>query len=335
MSLPDAVSLKLQEQHHALRQRVTGSGLYVHEIDEFEVAVAAYERLWDDVRVEDDLGNVSTDESRNVVRRVRLRDGSSAVMKVAGNVREPGEGEVLAAWHRRGLPCVEPLDWGFVTLDSGAVASYVLTRFVDAPAVGRPPAGATVAERCDLARRLVRFMTPFHEADLRLARSRTWQERLNLHLQWTLPLLRGEHLEEPTAWERKLGVLSDQGRLTVHGDPAGNNVLVLPDGGFVLLDPPGALRGMPEADAGQICAQVGGAEDVESVVAAVCDDQRRLDPTAVAAFAGMNFLVWAGYFVAEHPNPDADAGGSIRSSGVAQAQMYLRIAARLLDRFPL
>jgi hypothetical protein len=41
LSLPDAVSLKLQEQHHALRQRVTGSGLYVHEIAEFEVAVAA------------------------------------------------------------------------------------------------------------------------------------------------------------------------------------------------------------------------------------------------------------------------------------------------------
>jgi hypothetical protein len=310
------------------------SRLYLHEIDEFEVAVAAYERLWDDLRIEDDLGNISTRESRNVVRRVRLHDSGPAVMKVAGNVREPGEGEVLAAWYRSGLPCVEPLDWGFVALDSGAVASYVLTRFIEAPAVGQPPAGATVAERRDLARRLVQFMTPFHEADVRVARSRTWQERLNLHLQWTLPLIRGEQLEEPTAWKRKLGALSDQGRITVHGDPAANNVLELPDGRFVLLDPPGALSGMPEADAGQICAQVGGAEDVEGVVAAVCDDQHRLDPTAVAAFAGMNFLVWSGYFLAEHPNPDADAGGPRRGSNVANAKTYLRVAAQLLDRFP-
>ena len=44
---------------------------------------------------------------------------------------------------------------------------------------------------------------------------------------------------------------------------------------------------------------------------AVCERHPWLDPHAVRALAGVNFLTWAGYFLAGHPNPDAthdDAG---------------------------
>jgi hypothetical protein len=324
-----AAEEELALQQAALDQRVAQSGLYTHEPFELRAAVTAYRALWDRLGLREDLGTLATPESRNVVRKVRLADGREAVAKVIGNVREPGEGEVLAAWRALGLPCVEPLNWGYVRVRVDATtrtAAYLLTEFLDAPTFPRSFEGAAVAERRDAALRLVALIRPFHAADVRISRARSWEDRLRLHLRWTLPLLREQGIEEPRGWEATLAALSAEGRCILHGDPAGANVLVAADGRLVLLDPPGALRGLREADVAQICSQVGGERDVEEVIAAVCDDDPRLDPSAVSALAGLNFLTWAGYFLADHPNPDTPAAGA--------AQAYVDVARRLLEGQP-
>jgi hypothetical protein len=323
MDLPAVVRVTLPEadlaaQSAALDRRVADSGLYTHEPAEFRVAVAAYGVLWDRLGIREDAGTVTTPESRNVVRRVRLASGDEAVLKIMGNVREPGEGEVLGAWHAAGLPCVEPLDWGYVRA-GGATAGYVLTRFVDAPAFPRSFEGRPLAERVAAAARLAEFVRQFHAARIRVTRTRTWEDRLRLHLRWTLPPLLAHGVEPPAGWERRLAALSAQGRVIVHGDPAGGNVLV-GESGLLLLDPPGALQALPEADVAQICSQVGGAEHVEAVIAAVCERDARLDPDAVCALAGLNFLIWAGYAYAAHANPDAVGTGA---ASIAVAQRLL------------
>jgi hypothetical protein len=150
-------------------------------------------------------------------------------------------------------------------------------------------------------------MRRFHDAPVRVSRARSWEERMRLHLRWTLPRLRERGLEEPPGWEARLAERRAQGRCILHGDPAGGNVLCGADG-LILLDPPGALRGLREADAAQICSQIGGAEHAEALIEAVCARHRWLEPGAVAALAGVNFLIWAGYALAGHDNPDAAAG---------------------------
>jgi hypothetical protein len=317
VTLPEA---DLARQLDALAQRVAASGLYTHEPAEFRMAVRAYGVLWDRLGVAEDAGSLTTAESRNVVRRVRLTGGDEAVLKIMGNVREPGEGEVLTAWHAAGLPCAEPLDWGYLRV-GGAPASYVLTRFVAAPAFPRSFDGRPLAERVAAARRLAEFIRPFHAAAIRVSRARSWEDRLRLHLQWTLPPLIAHGAEPPAGWEQRLAALSAQGRVIVHGDPAGANVLE-GDGGLLLLDPPGALQALPEADVAQICSQVGGAEHAEAVIAAVCEQDPHLDPGAVAALAGLNFLTWAGYSFAGHSNPDA----------VGTGEAYVAVARRLLEQ---
>jgi hypothetical protein len=291
----------LSDQLSALERRVAASGLYTHEPSEFRVAVAAYRVVSERLGVVEDRGTLTTAESRNIVRRVRLHDGSEACLKVVGNTREPGEGEVLEAWHALGLPCVEPLAWGYE-----GRGSYLLTRFVDAPTLPRTFEGPVEA-RVDVASRLIALMRRFHDAPVRVSRARTWEQRMRTHLHWTLPLLRERGVQEPPGWEARLAELSAQGRCILHGDPAGGNVLQGPDG-LILLDPPGALRGLREADAAQICSQIGGAEHAEELIDAVCAHHRWLEPGGVAALAGVNFLTWAGYALAGHENPDAAAG---------------------------
>ena len=85
----------------------------------------------------------------------------------------------------------------------------------------------------------------------------------------------------------------------VHGDPAGGNVLDTVDG-LLLIDPPGALIALPEADIGQICSQVGGVDATAEMIELVSNHDRTLDPSAIAGFAGLNFFVWGGYFLAMH-----------------------------------
>jgi hypothetical protein len=103
----------IEAQRMALLRRVKQSGLYLNEIEEFDVAVQAYYQIVSGLGVEQDIRSMATPESRNFIRLVRLKDGGLAVLKVIGNTREPGEGEVLAAWHKAGLPSVEPICWGY------------------------------------------------------------------------------------------------------------------------------------------------------------------------------------------------------------------------------
>lgn len=325
-----AIPADLERQFTALRERVAQSGLYRDEIAEFTVARGEYPVIAARVGVVADLGSLTTRESRNIVRKVRLADGRIAVLKVMGNRREPGEGEVLAAWTARGLPCVRPLDWGY------GPANWVLTGYLPLRAM---PAGPDPATRAADARGLVRFIRAFHLSGAEVPRTRTWRDKLDAHLRWTLPLTRGQRLTEPADWEAKLGAAG--GSTLLHGDPAGSNVLVAADGSFVLLDPPGAIRGPREADAGQIashvgCAQAGDPADKAAEVIALTDEAATadpsLDPRLVALFAGLNMLVWAGYFLARHGHPATDAAGQ---EPVAAAESYLAASRCLVGRFRL
>ena len=264
-----------------------------------------------------------------------------------GNVREPGEGEILAAWHGAGLPCARPLTWGYVQVRAASTgapatstASYVVTALVAGRKLPRP---RDFDDCVGQALELVDLIRPFHLADVRVSRARPWSDRLAPHLNEILPLLETHGLPEPDRWRAKLDRLSRTGRVLVHGDPAGSNVLRT-DRGLVLLDPPGAVVALPEADVAQICCQVARADGVGELIPLVAERHPRLDPSAVAGFAGLNLLVWAGYVVAEHANPDvaragASASGSVpppagRDAGIEKAERYLHTARTLLDQYP-
>ncbi len=88
-----------------------------------------------------------------------------------------------------------------------------------------------------------------------------------VHLDWTLPLVRGRSLPEPEGWENALECHSGTGdRVLLHGDPSPANVLNCGGGHFVLLDPPGAVIGPREADVGHLCAHLGGQEHVRLLI---------------------------------------------------------------------
>jgi hypothetical protein len=326
-----AIPADLEQQHTALRERVTQSGLYQNEIAEFSVARAEYPRIAARAGVVADLGSLTTYESRNIVRKVRLADGRLAVLKVMGHQREPGEGEVLAAWTAKGLPCVRPLKWGY------GRASWLLTRYLPLPTM---PTAPDPAGRAADVRHLVVFIRTFHLSGAAVRVTRTWRDQLDVHLRWTLPITRGCGLTEPADWEAKLAAAG--GGTLLHGDPAGSNVLVTGDGSFVLLDPPGAIRGLREADAGQIashvgCGHVGDPADKAAEVVALVEEaaaaDRSLDPRLVALFAGLNLLVWSGYFLALHGHPaTGEAAG--REPAIA-AEAYLAASRSLVGRFRL
>jgi hypothetical protein len=324
-----AIPADLDVQQAALRERVTQSGLYLNEIADFSLARAEYPAIAASAGVIADLGTMTTPESRNIVRKVRLAGGRLAVLKVMGHDREPGEGEVLAGWTARGLPCVRPLGWGY------GRSTWLLTSYLPLPSM--PPSAGRAGRARDV-RRLVEFIRAFHDAAVRVPAARTWQQRLDLHLQWTLPLTRQFRLSEPAGWEDKLAAAC--GDTILHGDPAGSNVLVAEDGSLVLLDPPGAIRGPREADAGQAASNIGcgrpgdpeekAAEVVGLVDEAAAGDQA-LDPRLIALFAGLNLLVWSGYFLARHSNPAT--GRPAGSDSVRAAEAYLAASRKLVGRY--
>jgi hypothetical protein len=324
-----AIPADLEQQYAALRERVTNSGLYQNEIAEFGVTLAEYPLIAARVGVVADLGSLTTIESRNIVRKVRLADGRLAVLKVMGCCREPGEGEVLAAWTAKGLPCVRPLAWGY------GRTGWVLTGYLPLPTM---PAAADPAGRAADVQGLVRFMRTFHLSGAAVPGAQTCRDRFDAHLRWTLPLTRGHRLTEPADWESKLAAAG--GDTLLHGDPAGSNVLVRGDASFVLLDPPGAIRGPREADAGQIashvgCTRAGNPPDKAAEVIALVDEaaaaDESLDPRLVALFAGLNLLVWSGYFLAGHGHPSTDDAAS--QEPVAAAEAYLAASRALMGRF--
>ena len=327
-----AVPADLERQHAALRERVALSGLYQNEIAEFSVARAEYPEIAARAGVVADLGSLTTHESRNIVRKVRLADGRLAVLKVMGHRRELGEGEVLAAWTAKGLPCVRPLNWGYRR------ASWLLTEYVPLPGM---PAAADPAGRAADVRRLVGFIRAFHLSGATVPAARAWRDQLDTHLRWTLPLTRGRGLTEPADWDAKLAAAG--GGTLLHGDPAGSNVLVVEGGGsFVLLDPPGAIRGPREADAGQIASHIGcghagnpadKAAEVIALVEGAAAADRSLDPRLVALFAGLNLLVWSGYFLARHGHPAT--GEAAGQEQVYAAEAYLTASRTLVGRFRL
>ena len=98
-----------------------------------------------------------------------------------------------------------------------------------------------------------------------------------------------------------------------------------PDG-LVLIDPPGALTALPEADIAQICSQVGGVDATRDLIDLACTQDPSLDPSAIAAFAGLNFFIWTGYMLAQHSNPDARRNSRSLGTNHEDAQRYLRLA---------
>ena len=324
----------IEAQRIALCDRVKDSGLYLNEVEEFDVAVKAYNEIAHRLSIAEDIRNLTTPESRNLVRHVRLNDGSLAVLKIVGNTREPGEGELLAAWHQAGLPTVEPISWGYtrvVVSGIGRTATYVLTKFVESRRLPQP---RTLAQRKERVAQLISLVRPFHDPRIQVSRARRWSDRIRQHLRWTLPLVRQHGLPEPDQWTDKLDRLSEDGRLVVHGDPASGNVLDTADG-LLLIDPPGALIALPEADIAQICSQVGGVEATAEMIELVSNHDPTLDPSAIAGFAGLNFLVWGGYFLVQHPNPDARHSEQAAAATRQDAERYLALARQLIREYRL
>lgn len=326
---PPRVPGSIREQRRRLAERVTASGLYRHEVPEFEVATTAYADLVTGLGIAEDLGNLTSPESRNLVRRVRRHDGTEAVLKVVGNTREPGEGEVLAAWSARGLPCARPLAWGYHRLPpaggGSTAATWLLNRHVPGEVLGD---GAGTGGLADRAARLLGFLAPFHASGTTVGAARSWSERLAPHLHEVVPLIERAGLRQPQGWRERLAQLSARGRTLVHADPAGINVVVGPDGRWTLIDPPGAVVAMREADAGQIAWHTGRAAALEAAVDAVCDADRTLLPGAVASFAAFNLVVEAGYELADHAR--AAGGDGPRERDARPAQDLLDRAAALL-----
>ena len=335
---PSDVEQALNLQAHLLAERVQHSGMYLHEPREFDVARRIYPVIARRLGVIEDLGTLTTPESRNIVRKVRLSDGSFGVLKVKGNARELGEGEVLESWHTRGLPCVEPLSWGYQQAEasgSKTTTTYLLTRYLEYPSLSTP---TDLESKRQPVRNLVRFMRQFHLSGAGTSASRTWEQAMSLHLYWTLPHLRSHGFPEPADWSKKLHRLSEDGQVLLHGDPAGRNVLVQPSGNLCLLDPAGARRGMREADVGQICSQVGGIDHVEEAIQEAWNEDPTLHPGAISCFAGINFLNASGYLLADHFNPDTE---SARQSSKSQeavepvALEWLSVASRLIGAYQL
>ena len=341
--LPPAVEADLTRQAAALSERVRASGLYTHEVAEFDIARDVHRWVAPALGLTD-LGTLTSPESRNIVRKVRRTDGTTAVLKVIGNLREPGEAQALAAWSARGLPCVRPLSWADVSVVPGAgppAASYLLTEYIDRPVLAVPDT-ASVTQRARITRRLTECVSAFHQAPVVVPDcARTWADRVGAHLRWTLPLIRRAGLAEPPGWQVKLAAASARDSRLLHGDASGANALVLGDGSLILLDPPGAIRGPREADVGHIVSYVAcvGARTAEEKIAgldpllgAACQAAPSLDPAAVALFAGVNLLTWAGYFLAGHVNRYAGSSGADAATArpLGEASAYLAGAARLL-----
>lgn len=330
-----SVHADLGNQYKALRERVAASDLYEHEPAEFLTAWRALSAVASRLRITADLGSVTTSESRNVVRKVLLDDDSIGVLKVCGHTRELGEADTLARWRAAGLPCVEVLGSGYQSVAAGgreSVATYVMTRYVgDLPLV-HP---GTIGARVECVEALVRFIRPFHLTTPTPWR-RSWRDRLAPHLRWTLPPLREAGFELPARWQEKLVWLSQLGDSLVHGDPAGRNILLSDAGAMTLLDPVGSLRGLPEADVGRICFQVGSDDAYGPAIDAACAVDRSLHPGFVACLTGLNFLASAGYFVAGHVNPDTDLvarGGE--AGALERSANWVGIATTLIDGLPL
>ena len=318
----------IQEQKGALESRVANSGLYTHEVAEFDVAWEAYRVLFGRLGVKEDIGTLTTPESRNLVRKVALRGGGQAVLKVLGHTREPGEGEVLKAWHQSGLPCVEPIRWGYqrVTVGDGlATAAFLLTTYI-------PHSPEMHAERNEASKvgELTVWLQDFHRCDVRPSTVRTWIQRLAPHLQEVLPVIRRNELTEPTAWERKLRWLSDCGKAIIHGDPAPSNT-VTGSAGRVLLDPPGAIMAMREADVAQVCWHWGDRTEAWDAITSACEADPTLNPEAIAAFLGFNYLIAAGYVLTSHTYLRLGRRLKSQDSRIDAAR-HLRVAAELIGQ---
>lgn len=342
--LPPAVEADLARQAAELGKRVRGSGLYTHEVHEFEVARQVHRRVTLELGLTD-LGTLTTPESRNIVRKVRQPDGSTAVLKVIGTLREPGEAEALRLWSACGLPCVRPLRWGELPIVPGSeppAASYLLTEYINRRALAVHDS-MSLAERERITRRLTECVSSFHRAPVKVPdRARSWVDRVGVHLRWTLPLIRRERLAEPPGWQDKLKAACVRESRLLHGDASGGNALVLDNGSLVLLDPPGAIRGPREADIGHIVSYVAcvgsrtaeeKVADIEPLLRAACEAAPTLDQGAVGLFAGVNLLTWAGYFLVGHVNRNAGSSGTDDASTrpLDQASAYLAGAARYLS----
>ena len=252
------------------------------------------------------------------------------MLKVIGNTRELGEGEVLERWRSRGLPCVELLSWGYHQAEangSETTITYLLTRYLEHTSLPTP---TDLDGKRHLVRKLVRFIRQFHVSGAGISASRTWEQATSLHLCWTLPHLRSHGFPEPPGWAEKLHRLSEDGQVLLHGDPAGRNLC--------LLDPAGARRGMREADVAQICSQVGGIDHVEEAIHEACNEDPTLHPGAISCFAGINFLNASGYLLADHFHPDTEsARQSSTSRGAVEpvAREWLSVASRLIGAYRL
>ncbi|MFF1570942.1 hypothetical protein ACFVY1_47850 [Streptomyces sp. NPDC058293] len=178
--------------------------------------------------------------SANVLREVRLGDGSVAVLKLIG---EPqlAEAATLAAWTAHQVPCAPLLDHGV-----GALAPDVTHLLLGkVPGAGLPHTqmAAATKQAVQLFRRA--HMTP--PADVA-----PFHDFLGPRLQKAVQIWRESGLPSP---DRALQVLTDLDTepVLLHGDAVGLNLLKSKDG-LALIDPAGVC-GPAEFDAARWVAR--------------------------------------------------------------------------------
>lgn len=219
----------------SLRSRVSAA-----VVAKFEIAAAALDPYLDALDVQD-LGPLTGSPlSPNVLREVRRRDGSRAVLKLVG---EPATGEIatLAAWTHAGVSCVPLLHSG-IGIWSPGVTHMLLAHVPGAPLPHRDMPAATT----DIVRLLAAaHLAPPHGVE-------PLAEELRPRLDTAETIWRDADLDPPPHVADQLAGL-EGGSVLLHGDPVGMNLLVEGDRAC-LLDPVG-VAGPPEFDAGRWVAR--------------------------------------------------------------------------------
>lgn len=297
------VVVEFEEQLRLRTTAAIGKGRYLAEVSRLKVAQTGYWSAARRLGVVADLGTMTKPGSRHVVRKVLLPGGVTGVLKLVGNLSEPGEPEALAEWRRHGLPAAEPLGGGVVLGRDGEgdprPTLYSLTRYLEGTRSLQKP--VDLAAQVAMTRHLLDFLVPFHASGAVPPQgARRIGDVLQHHLDETVPILEHHGLRLPSGWHRALANVDGRGHHLVHADLVAVNFLTLepesPDARpSFLIDPAGAVSGPVEAALGRLCFQMSSAEHVSVLTELTVSRDPTVQLEPLEAVAGLHIFIEAGY----------------------------------------
>lgn len=343
----EEIAAEITRQQESNWERVTLNQVYMDEIPEFFAARDAYALVRSGVAIETiddtawiggarvvaDLGSTRDldADACNLTRYVEVEvdpalDGDdegkrrTAIVKVVGHAKEPGEGRTLAAMRAAGVNAPELLGYAEIDLPNGHRAVVVVTEHVEGTTVNLVDDPRPALER---ALELVDGLAPLRTADVKPASAhhRTFADRMGLHFSQTMPNLERHgvgNFEQRANVLMVLEALSQGGHVQLlHGDPAPVNWIRTADGSLVSFAPRGEIYGTRECDVAAILVQhldafvserglpnshgqaVG--VMVDETVAHCAALGETLDPVRLRAAMGVHLVLWSGYGV---PSPE-------------------------------